>query len=789
MKKIIALVIVLMTAVTVGLARQQLPVKISRQYSNKPLTEVLQDLQAAYGVNFYYINQDVSPIAITTSFKDQPIDRVLRTILTGTGLDFKVQSPGRFIIYKRNTRQSKPVKPVKAPVPTDTVRKDTAGRFNTELPAVEVTPGSYDIQMSGQSPQSLTKKEILYSPNLAKDIMRTMRVIPGVASNDFSAKPRIRGGATDETAVYLDNFEILAPYHFEEIDGFFSIINTDYVNNMKLIPGGFSANYTDKLSGIIDIKTPARVDSSGLSVSFDLVNATIFWKQKLSDKTDLQFSARRTYVDFLLSSEGGTDSQVKPAYYDFWAKFNYRLNSNNQLSFNLLHALDIFKVNVRDGYFNWLGYDGNQNNSFAWSTWRYTSSGRYRQITTLGVQRLAKRADFKYNNTISNENVDDRLNNVIVFAHNSYIAAGRHNIEFGGELKRFHAHFTFREVRFNEMLSEKDSIVKDSIDVNTRPSATTGALFLQDTYKLTDNLSVTAGLRLSYFSTLHAPWLFSPRFAIGYRINDHLSVKAGYGMYNQAIYLPNTRSFDGQEQPPDQHKQSEQYIANITWSKRGNTLQANAYYKNNRKLIDDYQYDIFNRVGGGVTILDRAFVTNSGYSKGIELTGRHAYGNRSSVMVSYAYAINKISNAAGEITWRDNDRRHTFSINNVLNLGCNWTFSAFTLFFSGEPYTPTQVKFVEANNDHAVMFYSFEKKNSRRLPGFFTLDVKFDKVWYFKKWGLNVYLNLINLTSHNNVRNYFWEVKGYNSGNVRINQETETYLANLFISPGISFSF
>jgi hypothetical protein len=102
----------------------------------------------------------------------------------------------------------------------------------------------------------LSSKEILLSPNFAKDISRTLKVIPGFANNDISAKPRIRGGDWDETATYIDNFEIYEPYHFEETDGLAGIFNTENAKEIKISTGGFPAKYTDKMSGIIEVKTP-----------------------------------------------------------------------------------------------------------------------------------------------------------------------------------------------------------------------------------------------------------------------------------------------------------------------------------------------------------------------------------------------------------------------------------------------------------------------------------------------------------------------------------------------------
>ena len=136
-----------------------------------------------------------------------------------------------------------------------------------QLSELLITPSVFEISTI-EAPLILSKAEILHSPNIGKDIYRTLRALPGVANNDFSAKARIRGGHSDETAVYLDNLLINDPFHLEEVDGSFSIFNTDYVNELTLLTGGFSAKYTDRLSGVIDV---------GLQISCHRTNTDFHW--------------------------------------------------------------------------------------------------------------------------------------------------------------------------------------------------------------------------------------------------------------------------------------------------------------------------------------------------------------------------------------------------------------------------------------------------------------------------------------------------------------------------------
>ena len=148
-------------------------------------------------------------------------------------------------------------------------------RTALQLSELIITPSVFEISTI-DSPLILGKEEILHSPNLGKDIYRTLRTLPGVANTDYSAKARIRGGHSDETAVYLDNLLINEPFHLEEVDGSFSIFNTDYVDELTLLTGGFSAKYADRLSGVIDVSTSDQLPSDQYRIFLGFVKHEFF---------------------------------------------------------------------------------------------------------------------------------------------------------------------------------------------------------------------------------------------------------------------------------------------------------------------------------------------------------------------------------------------------------------------------------------------------------------------------------------------------------------------------------
>lgn len=853
MPKIFLLTFVFLLQTGLGYSQSFDKIYVTQRYNLVPLREVISDLEKTHSLKFFFVDQQIDSVLITAKVNNQVLKQALRIILNGTFLSFyfdhnkivlyldgeklanKVPVAKNIFSIGGTVRDAATHTLIPAAsiyirnIQTGCV-SDVDGRFiikdipqgvyvvqfsfvgygmheekivlhndvdldilltekPTELSSVEVTAPLYEISLDDQTSHTLSDKEIFHSPNLAKDIARTLRVLPGIASNDFSAKPRIRGGSTDETVFYLDNFEIISPFHFEEFDGVFSIINTDYVNNVKVFPGAFSPSYTDKIAGVVDISTPGAVDQNKSSISVDLINTKLFVTRKINEKIDVQFSARRTYIDLLLFNKSET-IQIDPVYYDIWGKVNYRLNEKNRLAFNFLHSTDVGKAKVREASHNWIDMNGSRNNDYFWVNWKNTARRDYQQITTAGYQQLAKVSNFIFNNSLSEHNVDNRVHNVLVLSHSSFKELGTKNhFEFGGDAKHFMTQLAFNETRYNTFKSTRDKTVIDTIDVDSKFSTTLAGLYAQNTFDVSEKFHVTAGARLSYFNSATTSVLLAPRVGAAYKFSEKIAVKMGYGIYNQAAYPMETKIYDGEQFPTQPEKQSIHYTTSFHYTLKNTGVILNGYYKNNKKLYDDYRYDVFNRIGGGIAILDQSFITESGYSEGIEAIVRHRYGKGSIVTASYAYAVNKIRNSEGVEAYRDNDRRHTFLINSLINLKRNWTFSAYSIFYTGEPYTPTTVNFVGESNERLIVFFDLGPKNSKRLSAYYSLDLRIDKFWYFRKWNLNIYLNVINATSHRNVRNYFWVPRDQVNGKYNASQIEDTYLSKLFVSPGIAIGF
>jgi hypothetical protein len=826
---------------------------IKGDFYNKPLVSFIKEVESRHHIRFHYVNDVVEGVVINGIFKNKTmLTDALKTLLLDKPISFAVIQEGEIILYENKHKPPQPTqklgtlsgivtdKVTGQPLPYVTIHipgaakgavSDEEGKFAIKplrdgthlvqfsfvgykplvkkidinddtmilialdensmvLKELVITPSMFEILSVEPSPLTLGKEEILHSPNMGKDIYRTMRALPGIANNDYSSKARIRGGHSDETAVYLDHFLINEAFHLEELDGSFSIFNTDYVDELTVLTGGFSAKHADRLSGIIDVKTHDHLEADKYRFSADLMNLSLMAQKKIGDKTNISFTARRGYLDFLLrkmNTEDDTDA-VDPRFSDFWGKITHKANDKNSFSFNVLVGRDNFKVADQDEFSAQLDIKNIRDNINLWANWKWFPAGRVSSITTAGYQVLQKDGNFVFADNINFNNLDENTTGSLVFTNNTFWDVMKNNsIEMGFELRGYNSDYKYNELRYDGFNSTASDIIIHDVNIEAKFKAFTSAAYLQYNLTIKEDLILQPGLRVS--SQSFSPDLkLAPRFAMSYTISPSFNAKLAYGIYYQPDFPFKLRTSLYQTEPYEKNGTSIHYTGSLNYSRSRTNVMLNLYHKEYDYLFDDYRFEFFNRMGG-TSILDIPFNTNSGYSKGVEIMARQRYGKNSMLSVSYAYSKSIIRNADGEETFRDFDQPHTIIVNNTFRLIQDWNISLLWTYHTGYPYTPTTVDFIQyrANTEGIVLFYEAGYKNSKRLPSSHSLDIRFEKAWHFRKNVLSAYLNIVNFYGRENIRSYWWYP--YRNGNGSINFEKETQIGiPFFVSPGISFT-
>ena len=173
------------------------------------------------------------------------------------------------------------------------------------------------------------------------DVLKVVQLLPGVQSGkEGTTGFHVRGGNTDQNLVQLDEATIYNPNH---LFGLFSTFNTNAINNVKLIKGGFPAEYGGRLSSILEITMKeGNRNKFGVSGGIGLLSSNLSVEGPIKkEKGSFIVSARRSYFDilskpFIPKNKNNTNYYL----YDVNAKLNYSLSDKDRVYLSFFTGLD-----------------------------------------------------------------------------------------------------------------------------------------------------------------------------------------------------------------------------------------------------------------------------------------------------------------------------------------------------------------------------------------------------------------------------------------------------------------
>lgn len=237
------------------------------------------------------------------------------------------------------------------------------------LDEVVVTPGHFGVSQEMAAPRSMTRDEIETRPQLGEDIYRTVTRLPGVISDDFSARFSVRGGANDQILTTLDGVELYEPFHLKDLDASISIIDVEAVGGVDLVTGGFAADRGDHLTGTFDLRTrDAHADPARTVVGISLGNARFMSRGGFGGgRGQWLASARRRYLDILLKLIPDANVGIEPRYADAFAKVEWQASLRHGFGAHVLWASDVGKFTpVEDDDPELHSHYGS---AYGWLTW------------------------------------------------------------------------------------------------------------------------------------------------------------------------------------------------------------------------------------------------------------------------------------------------------------------------------------------------------------------------------------------------------------------------------------
>ncbi|MFH1052549.1 MAG: TonB-dependent receptor [bacterium] len=515
------------------------------------------------------------------------------------------------------------------------------------------------------------------------DVFRSLQYLPGVlTSSQISSGLYIRGGSPDQNLVLVDGSTVYNPTH---MFGFISTFNTNAVKDVELIKGGFPAEYGGRLSSVLNItQNNGNYEEFEGMATLGVISSQLLLEGPLAEGSFF-IAGRRTYLELIKAFYPEDPESPLPDFnfYDINAKITQDIGKDDKLFLSGFMSADAISYK---GFGTTMNLDiGNKLISMKW--------------THIFDDNLFSSFNLSTSNYVNNFNGDQSgyvfiINNSIsdVTAKGSieWFATDKLTAKFGFESN----YYTYNYLQ--DFTGDTSSTVADTFDVSTDMTVYqwTHSLFGQLNYNFNEVLSAQMGLRTSYWE-LSNTTLIHPRMAFRYQVNEDVSLKIAWGLYDQNLRLatqPDFTFFDTWL-PTDKTvaaSTSEHYILTLETSPfEGYKLDFDVYYKKMNNINE------LNKTALKGEVVSDIFFVGDGVSYGAELFIQKSYGKLTGWI---GYTLGYIYSKFDELNYGKEfrpkyDRRHDLKIVTQYKINDSWDVGAIFTFQSGQSYTGATSRF------------------------------------------------------------------------------------------------
>lgn len=616
-----------------------------------------------------------------------------------------------------------------------------------------------------ESPLSLRTigaTEIKRNPGGNRDISKVIQSLPGVSAPvSFRNDIIIRGGAPNENRFYIDGVEIPNINHFTtqgSSGGPVGLINVDFIKEVDFYSGAFPASRGNTLSSVFEFKQKdGNPDSLGGSLTLGSSDFATTVEGPIGEKTTFIASYRLSYLQGLFKLLG---LPFLPSYQDFQFKLKTRFNTKHELTLLGLGAIDKSKLNfgTKDTESNkYLLANLPENNQESYTIGAVYKNYRSKGFSILVLSRsyLNNRADkFKDNNENELKTLDYRsteTENKLRFENNS--KEGRYKINFGAGVEN--ADYSTTTLQYLP-----EGKIQYGSDLNFFKYGFFGQLSAP---YFGDKLNLSIGLRFdgnSYASQMNNPLkTFSPRFSAAYNLNDNISFNFNTGIYYQ---LPayTLLGYRVNADAPLLNKgvdyiKSTQFVAGVEYNTLKNTkFTVEGFYKGYSRypMIQVLSDSIpLANLGADFGVVGNRPVTGvtDGRSYGLEFFAQQRLNKGFYGIFALTLYRSEFQDKHQQYVQSSWNNRYILSMTAGKILPRNWEVGAKFRYTGGAPYTPYDVPYSSLKSNYSIFpqgIQDYDRLNVNRLKDFYQLDVRVDKKYPFRKFNLNVYLDIQNLT-------------------------------------------
>ena len=612
-------------------------------------------------------------------------------------------------------------------------------------------------------------------PGTQGDTLKVVQNLPGVGRASFgSGQLVVWGSSAKETRVNVEGVEIPALYH---MGGLRSTVNSDLVKSIDLSPGAYGAEFGRGLGGLVRVElAPLPTAGTRGYVAADVLDTSAQVSTALTNRIRLSVAGRYSYLDRImqnLSSKDIGDFFPIPRYDDYQAKLAIAFRRDEELSFTFLGADDNLRRTIpasdpadqrtqdnetkfqrlimtysrlfddgssvrvtpsvghdRQGLWESFGGVGNQLQS---DSWQYgLRAGLRRRVAKWGILSLGMDAQGR---TMSlsrrgSMNQPPREGDLVVFGQRPSSDLNSDDWKVGVWSLGAYAMLDIKLGNFS--LTPGLRFEPSLVEGNHRyPKSATSPYLGYANLDLAENPLGVPVIRD----------LPNPRLQVAWRGINRLTLLSSMGIYGQPVDPEDMSPVFGN--PGIHGSRAIHLTAGFSYKLRNTlTLETMGYYKSLRDLVSR-SANPSPAVGESLT------QDGTGRVRGLQVLLRQEMLKGFFGWISYSLSKSERRDHPN-LAYRlfDQDQTHVLALLASYDLGKGFEVGARFRYATGMPRTPV----VDSYRSNLTGNYEpvLGAQNSIRIPSFYQLDARAEKVFVMGPRKISVFLDVQNLTNRKN---------------------------------------
>ena len=654
---------------------------------------------------------------------------------------------------------------------------------------VTVRPDTPELMSASESigVVSVSPRQLATLPSLGeKDAFRSLQFMPGIsATNEASAGLYIRGGTPDQNLVLFDGFTV---YDVDHFFGIFSAFNANSIQDITMHKGGFDSRYGGRLSSVVDLTGRSGLsDEVSIGGGFSFLSYNAYADVPLGSRGAVMVAGRKSFQSpfsdrirnsFSESTPTGPGrggfGGIRPAnfsfqpdssFYDINTRATFDLTSQDNIIFSLYHGEDVLDnsrpLSINRSFFqgvdgessvdrniegeiknlsNW----GNTGLSINWfRQWNNSFFSRFTVARSSYFKDFDRTTEVAFVDPETGEEVagaageesaprvfnrgsseHNNLTDISLKVDNDLILNASHHLQFGTQITKNTVGYNFN---FNQ-----DTALFDRDGAGVLYS-----FYLQDTWLPWVRLSVTPGLRFTYFDVVQRTYT-DPRMSFTFHATDRFRLKAAAGRYHQfANRLTREDVLQGDQDfwmLSDEDvvpvSSATHFIGGASYETASFLFDIEAYQKKlsglsefaslrfGRRILQDFDFGTL-------------FYSGSGTAKGVEFLAQKKFGRNTGWAT---YTLGQVELDFPQLSPNpfsaSHDSTHEFKVVDSFNWR-NWIFSGTWVYATGKPFTePIGFEDVVLPNGRNLSVLEFGEKNGIRLPSYHRLDLSASREFF-----------------------------------------------------------